>query len=90
MDNKQMMTDKEYMEDILLTSKQLTGLYQHAVTESSTQQLHCQFKNNLNESIDIQNHIFQTMSSKGWYPQESAPPQEINKIKTKFQSSGSM
>lgn len=85
--NKQTMTDKEYMEDILLTSKQLAGLYQHAVTEASTESLHCQFKTNLNESIDIQNHIFQTMSSKGWYPQEAAPAQQVNKVKTKFQSS---
>lgn len=86
MATKQTMTDKEYMEDVLLTSKQLTNLYHSAVQESSTENLHYQLKDNLNQSIDVEHQIFSTISQKGWYPQEQADAQQINKARTKFMS----
>jgi len=84
MATKQNMSDKEYMEDILLTSKQLTSLYHTATQESSTENLHNQFKDNMNQSLDQQHQIFSTISQKGWYPQEQADMQQINKVRTKF------
>ena len=84
MATKQCMTDKEYMEDILLTSKQLTNLYHTATQESSTENLHTQFQDNMNQSLDQQHQIFSTIAQKGWYPQEQADMQQINKVRTKF------
>jgi len=79
------MTDREYMEDVLLTSKTLTGLYHYATQESSTVDLHNQFKNNLNSALNMQHNIYSTMQQNGWYPQQQAQQEQICQIKTKFQ-----
>lgn len=81
---KQTMTDKEFIEDILLTAKTLTSMYHYATQESSTDKLHCQFKNNLNETIDMQHRIFAAMQQNGWYPMQQADQTQINQVKTKF------
>jgi len=78
------MNDKEYMEDILLTSKTLTGVYHYATQESSTPNLHNQFQTNLIDSFKIQNNVYSKMEQKGWYPQQQAPAQQINQVKTKY------
>ncbi len=83
---KQNMTDREYMDDILLTSKTMAGLYHYAVQESPTPQLHNEFKTILNQSLDMQHNIYTIMEQKGWYTTQEAPAQQINQVKTKFAS----
>ncbi|MDR1754038.1 MAG: spore coat protein [Eubacterium sp.] len=78
------MNDREYMEDILLTAKTLTGVYHYATQESSTPNLHNQFQANLIDSFKMQNDIFTKMEQKGWYPQQQAPTQQINQVRSKF------
>lgn len=85
MQTKMNMTDREYMEDVLLTAKTLTGLYHYATQESSTEQLHNQFKTNLNGSLMMQHNIYNTMQQHGWYPQQQAEQQQVSQVKTKFQ-----
>ena len=82
------MTDKEYMEDVMLTAKTLTGLYHHATQEASTQSLHSEFQKNLNDTLKMQHDIFCTMEQNGWYPQQQADQSQVLQVKTKF--SGSM
>ncbi|MDR0821469.1 MAG: spore coat protein [Oscillospiraceae bacterium] len=81
------MTDKEYMQDLLLTSKTLTGLYHYATQESCTEPLHSQFKQNLNETLDVQSNIFTTMQQNGWYQTSQAPVQQVSQVKSKFTAS---
>ncbi len=83
---KQNMTDREYMDDILLTSKTMSSLYHYAVQESPTETLHAEFKTILNESLDMQHDIYNVMQQKGWYTTEAAEAQKINQVKTKFVS----
>ncbi|MCL2698662.1 MAG: spore coat protein [Oscillospiraceae bacterium] len=78
------MTDKEYIEDVLLTAKTLCGMYHYATQESSTEGLHNQFKCNLNDSIAMQHRIFGAMQQNGWYPQQQAQPQQINQVRSKY------
>ena len=85
MQNKQ-MTDKEYMEDLLMTSKTLNGLYHTATQEASTEPLRRQFKCNHSDTIEIQHNIFMAMQQNGWYQQQQAQPQQINQVKTKYQA----
>ena len=85
MEAKQNMSDKEYMDDILITSKALSNLYHYAVLESPTDKVHYQFKDILNQSLEMQHQIFTVMQQKGWYPLDAAPAQDINKTKTTFQ-----
>ena len=78
------MTDKEYMEDVMLTAKTLTSLYHYATQEASTQSLHSEFQKNLNDTLKMQHNIFCTMEQNGWYPQQQADQAQIQQVKTKF------
>ena len=79
------MSDKEYMDDVLMSSKTLTSMYQTAVQESSTNDVHTSFKDVLNCSIDMQHTLFSVMEQKGWYPQQYAQKAQIEQVKQKFQ-----
>lgn len=81
---QQTMTDKEYMEDVLLTAKTLMSVYHYATQEASTESLHNQFKTNMNEAIAMEHEIYNAMQQKGWYPQQQADQQQIQQVKTKF------
>ena len=78
------MTDKEYMEDVMLTAKTLTSLYHYATQEASTQSLHSEFQKNLNDTLKMQHDIFCTMEQQGWYPQQKAEQAQIQQVKAKF------
>ncbi|MBE7024977.1 MAG: spore coat protein [Ruminococcaceae bacterium] len=81
---KQNMTDREYMDDILLTSKTMSGLYHYAVQESPTESVHTEFKTILNQSLDMQHEIYSLMEQKGWYTTTEAPTQQVDQVKNKF------
>jgi len=78
------MNDRDLMESELLTLKGVCDLYMHGAIEASTQEVHTAFKDALNESLNIQNKIYNLMAEKGWYPMENAPQQQINNVKQKF------
>lgn len=81
---KQNMTDREYMDDILVSSKSLSNLYHYAVQESPTDKIHYEFKDILNKSLEMQHDIYDIMTQKGWYQIEAAPASKINQVATKF------
>ena len=78
------MEDKELMERQLLLMKNISTLYLHGSIESETQEVHQAFQNALEESLNIENHIYNLMKDKGWYPTETAEQQKINSTKQKF------
>ena len=78
------MEDKDLMEKELLIIKGVCDLYLHGTIESSTAEVHEVFKCALNESLDIQNKIFNLMSEKGWYKMETVEQQKIDTAKQKF------
>ena len=78
------MEDKELMEKELLLSKSICDLYLHATLEATTLEVHTAFKEALNESLDIQNKIFNLMSEKGWYQMQNVEQQQIDTVKQKF------
>ncbi len=78
------MEDKDIMEKELLIIKGVCDLYLHGSIESTTAEVHCAFKEALNESLNIQNKIYNLMSEKGWYKTETAEQQKINQTKQKF------
>ena len=61
------MEDKDLMESELLIVKGVCDLYLHGTIESTTLEVHQAFKEALNETLDIQNKIYNLMSEKGWY-----------------------
>ena len=76
-----MNADKEIMENLLNTVKGVCDLYMHGTIESSTQNVHAAFDDALEESLCMQNEIYNQMSQQGWYPMEQAPQQQIDKVR---------
>ena len=78
------MQDKNLMEDILLLEKGVCDLYMHGAIESSTANVHQVFSNALNESLQLQDIIYNKMTAKGWYSVEQAEQNKVNSVKQKF------
>lgn len=78
------MEDKDLMEKELLVIKGVCDLYLHGTIESSTKDVHDAFKCALNESLDIQNKIYNLMKEKGWYKTEDVDQNKITTTKQKF------
>lgn len=80
----ELLTDKELITEVLTTEKNLSSLYHCAVQESSTEALHCDLKNILNESITKSHETFVLMQQKGLYQIEQVQQPAIDKVKNKF------
>ena len=78
------MEDRDLMENELLVIKGVCDLYMHGTLESTTAEVHSAFKEALNESLDIQNKIYNLMAEKGWYKLDMAEQQKIDATKQKF------
>lgn len=78
------MDDKNLMENILLLEKGVCDLYMHGSIESSTQNVHQAFKTALNDSLNMQDTIYDKMAQKGWYPTEQVEQSKIETVKQKF------
>lgn len=78
------MEDRDLMEKELLIIKGICDLYLHGTIESSTLEVHTAFKEALNESLDIQNKIYNLMAEKGWYKTTTIDQAKIDTVKQKF------
>ena len=78
------MEDRDLMEKELLLIKGSCDLYLHGTIEASTAEVHCAFKEALNECLNIQNKIYNLMSEKGWYQTELADQTKLDSAKNKF------
>ena len=81
------MEDRDLMEKELLIIKGVCDLYLHATLEATTAEVHNAFKCALNESLDIQNKIYNLMTEKGWYKAEMVEQEKIDMAKQKFSMS---
>ena len=78
------MNDQEIMENELQIIKGVCDLYMHGSIESCTAEVHTAFKDALNETLNIQNKIYNLMSEKGWYKVDLADQNKINQTTQKF------
>lgn len=78
------MEDRDLIENELLVIKGVCDLYLHGTIESSTAEVHMAFKDALNESLNIQNKIYNLMKEKGWYKTDTAEQTKIDTIKQNF------
>lgn len=78
------VNEKEIMENLLLNLKGECDLFMHGAIESASTAVHAAFTQALNDTIAMQNQVYAKMSAKGWYPAQSAQPQQINAVKQKF------
>ncbi len=82
------MDDKNLMENILLLEKGVCDLYMHGTIESSTDNVHNTFSSALNNSLCMQDEIYDKMAAKGWYPTEQVEQNKINTVRQKFSAQG--
>ena len=80
------MNDQKIMENLLLTTKGACDLYLHGAIESATQNVNAAFDNALDQTLCMQDGIYQQMAQQSWYPAEQATQQQLEKVKTKFAS----
>lgn len=78
------MEDKDLMEGELLTIKGACDLYLHGTLEATTAEVHAAFKDALDESLNIQNKIYNLMAEKGWYKTDTADQNKINTTKQNY------
>ncbi|MBQ7868200.1 MAG: spore coat protein [Clostridia bacterium] len=78
------MNDEKIMENLLLTTKGACDLYLHGAIESATQNVNNAFDEALQQSLCMQDGIYQKMSAQGWYQNEQADQQQIAKVKNQF------
>ena len=78
------MEDREIMQKELLVIKAVCDLYIHGTQESTTAEVHSAFKNALNETINIQNKIYNLMAEKGWYNMQNVEQQKIDTLKQQY------
>ena len=81
--------DREILDDILASQKQMTADYNTAAGEWASGALHSEFMTLLGEEHQIQMEIFQEMQKRGWYPTEQAPQQKIDQTKEQFMGTNS-
>ncbi|SNS83559.1 Coat F domain-containing protein [Anaerovirgula multivorans] len=77
-------TEKELMNDLIASEKQVTSAYNVGITEASCQNLRQHLTKCLNESQDIQYQIFDAMQQRGWYQTKQAQTQDVQNAKTKY------
>lgn len=80
------MDDKNIFEDILLLEKGVCDLYMHGAVESSTKNVHKAFKSALDDSLTMQDNIYNKMQEKGWYSPDKAEQTRVISLKNKFET----
>lgn len=81
------MNEQNIMQDLLNLEKGACDLYLHGTVESSTPEVQQSFKTALNESLGMQNRIYNEMTNKGWYQPDCAEQQKVQQVRNKFQAS---
>ena len=80
------MTEKQILQDSLMSQKQMTGSYNTFAGECVCPELRATMLNILNDEHQIQSDIFSTMQANGWYQVEQAEQQKIQQAKQKLSS----
>lgn len=75
------MNEKELMNDLLASEKQVISAYSTGITETSCQNLRNVLVNNFNGVQDIQFKVFDAMKQKGWYTTKDAQDNEVMLVK---------
>ncbi len=80
------MGDREMVSDLLASQKLTASTYNNYAGECKCDNMRNSFLDILREEHQIQNDLFVTMESRGWYPTKEAPVTEVSAAKQKFSS----
>lgn len=77
------LNDKDYINSLLGTLKEMVKNYAVALTEASNEYLYEEYKKMFDEYSSLQRRVFEIMFKKGWYVLEKS---ETKKINDKYQT----
>lgn len=72
------MNDKDYINSVLSTLKEMSKNYVQAMTEASNEVLYEEYFNMFNNISKLQRNVYEIMFQKGWYTLEEAEENKIN------------
>ena len=72
------MNDKDYINSVLSSLKEMCKNYTVAMTEASNEVLYEEYFNMFNNISKLQRDVYEVMFQKGWYSLEEAPENKIN------------
>ena len=75
------LNDKDYLNCLLSTLKEMCKNYTLAMTEASNESLYNVYKGTFDSVSSLQREVYEVMFRKGWYVLEKS---EVNKITNKF------
>ena len=79
------LNDQERMEDLLTMEKSLIGNYGTLIPEAACPNLRKVLTDNMNDCLVNQYSVYDEMNKLGWYPQKTAPAQEVTAARQKFE-----
>lgn len=79
------MNEKELMQDLLTSEKQVISSYSSGITESSCMNLRNTLVNNFKSAEEVQYKVFDAMRQRGWYSTKDAPSNEVQQLKNESQ-----
>ena len=72
------INDKDYMNSLLGTLKEMVKNYAVTLTEASNETLYNEFKTMFDEYSSLQREVYETMFRKGWYSLEKSEQQKLD------------
>lgn len=78
------MNEQEFLTDLLMGEKKMSGNYDTYASECVNTQLRDQFLQALNQGHKTQTELFNQAKSKGWYQVEQAPASKVDTAYQKF------
>ena len=72
------MNDKDYINSVLSTLKEMSKNYVQAMTEASNEVLYEEYFEMFNEISKLQRDVYEVMFQKGWYSLEEVDEIKIN------------
>lgn len=73
--------DKDYINSLLSSLKEMIKNYATALTEASNENLYNSYKNIFDSYVSLQREVYELMFRNGWYSLEKAETQKIsNKV----------
>lgn len=77
------LNDKDYLNSLLSSLKEMSKNYTLSLTEVSNEVLYNEYKLMFNDYISMQRDVYELMFRKGWYVLEKS---DSNKINNKYQT----
>lgn len=72
------MNDKDYINSVLSSLKEMSKNYVTSMTEASNEYLYEEYFQMFNNISKLQRDVYEVMFQKGWYSLEKAPLMKVN------------